>query len=173
MTDKYISFAETVDPQACRTNEQEFDKVSRDPSRTPFQWDDSQNAGFSTAAKTWLPVADNYTINNVQLQSLQRVSHLQVFRALISLRQNPTMKYGEFIIKAFDNVLVYKRQMKKRNNLLRHHQNDAKNPDIFVIILNLSASEAIVRLSCIFKGVLPRYMKVAVSSITSKSPVMG
>lgn len=170
MTDVYISFKDTVDPQACRTNEQDFEKVSRDPSRTPFQWDDSDNAGFSKAAKTWLPLATNYTINNVELQKSEDLSHFKVFQTLIRLRQNPTMKYGGFQIKAFqDNVLVYKRQMKKRKT----QQIESQHSDIFVVLLNLGASEATVRLNCLFKGVLPRKMKVAVASINSKSLRIG
>ena len=35
-------------------------QYSRDNSRTPFQWDDSENAGF-TEGKPWLPVNPNYT----------------------------------------------------------------------------------------------------------------
>lgn len=49
MTDVYISWKDTVDPQACRTNENDFDRVSRDPARTPFQWDDTRNAGKTMA----------------------------------------------------------------------------------------------------------------------------
>lgn len=47
LTDVYLSWKDTVDPQACRTNESYFQTVSRDPARTPFQWDDSVSAGNS------------------------------------------------------------------------------------------------------------------------------
>lgn len=45
LTDVYISWNNTKDPQACRTNPNDFHAVSRDPARTPFQWDDTKNAG--------------------------------------------------------------------------------------------------------------------------------
>lgn len=95
MTDVHISWSDTQDPQACNTNSTVYETVSRDPARTPFQWDSGLNAGFSTAAKTWLPVAQNYTINNVQLQTQQLHSHLKVFKSLLRLRQHPTMQYGQ------------------------------------------------------------------------------
>lgn len=44
-TDVHISWEETVDPQGCNTNENDYEAASRDPARTPFQWDDTNLAG--------------------------------------------------------------------------------------------------------------------------------
>lgn len=94
MTDVHISWENTVDPQACRTNPDIFHYVSRDPARTPFQWNSSHNAGFSTAQKTWLPLSKNYTACNIELQKAQKRSHLKVFKSLLELREHPVMRDG-------------------------------------------------------------------------------
>lgn len=49
---KNISWEDTKDPAACNTNRNVYMDFSRDPERTPFQWDDTKNAGFSNADKT-------------------------------------------------------------------------------------------------------------------------
>lgn len=46
MVDKRdISWEDTQDPQACNAGKEQYKKVSRDPERTPFQWDATKNAG--------------------------------------------------------------------------------------------------------------------------------
>ena len=46
MVDKAdISWEETQDPQACNTDKERYKALTRDPFRTPFQWDSTQNAG--------------------------------------------------------------------------------------------------------------------------------
>ncbi|HEX2990485.1 MAG TPA: alpha-amylase family glycosyl hydrolase, partial [Anaerolineales bacterium] len=61
--------------------------VNRDEVRTPMQWDATRNAGFSTAEKTWLPVHENYTHINVELQSRDEDSLLHTIRALLAIRR--------------------------------------------------------------------------------------
>lgn len=47
MVDKSdISYADTKDPQACNAGPGRYQSQSRDPDRTPFQWDNSTNAGI-------------------------------------------------------------------------------------------------------------------------------
>lgn len=58
----------------------------RDGERTPMQWDPGKNAGFSTAAKTWLPIPPSYKTVNVQVESAQPDSLLHWYQRLIALR---------------------------------------------------------------------------------------
>lgn len=130
----------------------------RDRSRTPMQWDGTKNAGFSTASKTWLPVAKNYTECNVELEKWQAQSFLKNFRALIKLRENPTLKYGALQLVAVDDeVLAYKREI----------EGDTTS-DVIIVVLNLGTSNKIVDLNAHF-GNLPRKMKVSVASTHSKN----
>lgn len=66
-----------------------------DPERTPFQWNNEKNAGFSSADKTWLPVADNYKEVNVRKENADEKSHLKVYKSLKELRQTPTLQDGQ------------------------------------------------------------------------------
>lgn len=162
MTDVYISWEDTKDPQACRTNPDVFHSVSRDPARTPMQWDDTNCAGFTFGNSTWLSVADNYTECNVKLQKSQLRSHLKVFRRLMRIRQNPTMKYGDLNMHAVNNdVLIYKREI-----------NGQTNADVFVVLLNLGTEYKTVELSYYFKE-LPEQMKVVAVSVHSETLVIG
>lgn len=102
MIDVWISWKDTVDPAACNTNPTIYEKFSRDPERTPFQWDDSISAGFSANPKTWLPVSSDYKTNNVKQQKSAENSHLKIYKDLIKLRNSKTMKYGDLITKAMN-----------------------------------------------------------------------
>ncbi len=85
----------------------------RDGERTPMQWDDSLNAGFSTAATTWLPVPDNYKTLNVKAESADPDSLLNWHKKLIAMRRNnPTMLDGQTIMLDESNnaVLSYVRK---------------------------------------------------------------
>lgn len=107
MVDKWLSWNDTVDPAACNTNPKDYENYSRDPERTPFQWDDSESAGFSTNPKTWLPVADNYHVINVKTELAADKSHLLCYKQLMELRKTETLKNGGYSVKTMhDNVLI-------------------------------------------------------------------
>lgn len=112
MTDVWISWNDTVDPSACNSNPDIYQFFSRDPERTPFQWNDEKNAGFSTANKTWLPIAANYKTVNVKHQRGVALSPLNVFKQLRAVREEPTIKFGDVEVKALNNdVLGIKRSL--------------------------------------------------------------
>ena len=56
-----ITFDETKDPSGIKCGPDHYQECSRDPVRTPFQWNaDNGNAGFSDGPSTWLPVNSDY-----------------------------------------------------------------------------------------------------------------
>jgi alpha-glucosidase len=84
----------------------------RDGERTPMQWDDSKNAGFSTASATWLPVAANYTSKNVKVEQNEPGSLLTWHKQLIAMRKsNPALRDGSMVMLDENNpsVLSYAR----------------------------------------------------------------
>jgi oligo-1,6-glucosidase len=71
--------------------------TSRDNSRTPMQWDASNQAGFTTSAKPWLAVNPNYVKINVDAETHDRDSVLSFYRRLISLRRSkPVLIFGSY-----------------------------------------------------------------------------
>ena len=102
---------------------------SRDNGRTPFQWNDSKNAGFTTGTP-WISVNPNYVTINAEAENKNPNSCLNYFRKLVWLRMdNPVLVYGKYALL------------------------DKKNPDIyaytrtgegkkFLILLNFSKNRA-------------------------------
>lgn len=43
-------------------------KYTRDFQRTPMQWSNESNAGFSNGSRTWLPVSPRYQLVNVEVR---------------------------------------------------------------------------------------------------------
>jgi oligo-1,6-glucosidase/alpha-glucosidase len=68
-----------------------FDQIgltmNRDEVRTPMQWDGAKNAGFSSAEKIWLPVHENYVGVNVEKESKEDNSLLNIIRRLLKIRK--------------------------------------------------------------------------------------
>jgi alpha-glucosidase len=65
----------------------------RDVCRTPMQWDDGPNAGFSSA-EPWLLVSDDYATRNVAAQSADPTSVLNLYRRLLWYRRGSPALFG-------------------------------------------------------------------------------
>ncbi|VVD05333.1 unnamed protein product [Leptidea sinapis] len=113
LVDGYVSWEDTVDPSGCNTNDPiNYVTSSRDPERTPFQWNAEKNAGFSTADKTWLPVAEGYETLNVEVQKAAERSNLKVYQALADLRQDSVFRYGRYDSLAINHdVFAFRRDV--------------------------------------------------------------
>jgi alpha-glucosidase len=86
----------------------------RDGERTPMQWSDSLNSGFSEH-HTWLPVALNYPTHNVNNEEKDKNSILQYYRRLIELRRHSAaLMDGNYtpVNEQDDNVLAFIRKSK-------------------------------------------------------------
>lgn len=59
---------------------------ARDNSKTPVQWDETKNAGFTNGKTTWLKVNDNYKSINVKDQEKDKTSILNHYKKLISFK---------------------------------------------------------------------------------------
>lgn len=69
-----------------------------------------KHAGFSTAEKTWLPVAKGYETLNVEVQKAAEKSHLKVYQALADLRRDDVFRLGRYDSLALNNdVFVFRR----------------------------------------------------------------
>lgn len=89
---------------------------SRDNSRTPIQWNDSENAGFTTATP-WIPIAKNYKEINAKNVLNDRSSIFYYYKKLISLRKEyDIISDGSFkmILKEDKNVFAYLREYKNQ-----------------------------------------------------------
>ena len=80
---------------------------SRDNGRTPFQWDATTNAGFTTG-DPWLKVNPNFTFINAAAGEKDPNSCLNYFRKCVQLRkQNNVLVYGKYELVDKDNSKVY------------------------------------------------------------------
>ena len=86
-------------------------RISRDNARTPMQWDDSKNAGFTTGTP-WLKVNSNYPEVNAKAQVNDPDSVFSYYKKLIRLRhENEIIVYGDYeLLEAeSDETFIYKR----------------------------------------------------------------
>ncbi len=81
--------------------------VARDNGRTPFQWDTTRNAGFTTG-HPWLKVNPNYKTINVAAEERNPNSVLNYFKKIIRLRkENLVLIYGKYTLLDKENPDVY------------------------------------------------------------------
>lgn len=102
----------TIPPELTKDKfEKTGDSGGRDPERTPMQWDDSWQAGF-TSGTPWLPVHDGSIQRNVALEIDDADSWLTLYRQLFALRKEPLLREGSFQVITLDNgyVLAYLRE---------------------------------------------------------------
>ncbi|MDQ0431005.1 oligo-1,6-glucosidase [Pantoea agglomerans] len=107
--------------------------TSRDNSRTPFQWDGSLNAGF-TSGKPWFVINPNYTKINAANQIKNPDSVLNYYRQLIEIRHDiPALTYGRYedLDLKNESVYAYTRSL---------------GPDKFLVVVNFREQAMIYKL---------------------------
>ncbi|MBO3368249.1 glycoside hydrolase family 13 protein [Clostridium perfringens] len=103
--------------------------TSRDNSRTPMQWNSSENAGF-TCGKPWIGVNENYKTINVEVEERDENSVLNFYKKLIKLKKsNEALIYGvyDLILEEDENIFAYTRTL---------------NNEKFLIMANLTGENA-------------------------------
>ncbi len=126
----------------------------RDGERTPMQWTSGKDAGFSTSATTWLPVAPNYKTVNVEGEQKDPNSLLRWNQSLIAMRRsNPALHDGGMVMLDITNpsVLSYLRTA------------PTGKPSV-VVSLNMTAQPQTVSLDLKKAGVAGETVKTLLSS---------
>jgi alpha-glucosidase len=128
----------------------------RDGERTPMQWDESENAGFSKASP-WLPVPPTYKTHNVADEAGDPDSILTFYRNLLKLRHtNRALLDGDYVpLNENDsNLLSY----------LRVYKDQA-----VLVVLNMSAAEQKAEFNLTQRGFAPAETLL----VTGKSSIRG
>lgn len=117
---------------------------SRDNARTPFQWDDTEHAGF-TDGTPWLKVNPNYTSINAKAELADEDSVYHYYKKLIALRKNP--EYKDVVV--YGDLIPF---MEDSHNLMAYfRKNDEKT---LLVIGNYQTAEQDVKLPAPIKHVL-------------------
>ncbi len=139
-----------------------IEKYSRDNARTPFQWNDSENAGF-TEGTPWLRVNPNYTEINLAQQEQDPDSVYHYYRKLTRLKRDEAYRdvltYGELIpyLEDESQVMAYLRKNEEQTILvLANYQKEARTlplpGKVKKVILNTSASAEITDTAIAMEG---------------------
>lgn len=154
-----IPLNEMKDPQGLNMPDK---NLSRDPQRTPMQWDASRNSGFSNSIP-WLRLAADYRDRNVAAQRADGESILSLYTKLIGLRKSePALSIGSYRTIFVDKqILVYLREA-----------GDGKK---FLVALNFSNSLARFEtgMNCHGKIVLSTLSELEGSDIDDRTTLPG
>ena len=109
-------------------------KRSRDNSRTPMQWDNSKNAGFSKDenSKSWIKLTGSQATTNVADQINDKNSIFSHYKKMIDLRQNgkysDCLTFGDFIFVPLENdkIIAYVRKYKNQKVLCINNFSEMK-----------------------------------------------
>ncbi|CEQ08825.1 glycosyl hydrolase [[Clostridium] sordellii] len=127
-------------------------RLSRDNSRTPMQWDDSNFGGFSKS-KSWININPNYKTINVKNQINDEYSILNFYKTMIKIRKsNEVLIYGEYklILEDDKNIYAYKRVL---------------GSDEFIIITNMSNEKVMYN----YKDIKLNYENLVIANLKVKN----
>ena len=132
----------------------------RDGERTPMQWTGGRNAGFSTAAKTWLPVPPAAATRNVAAMAADPDSVLSFYKKAIGLRRrSPALLEGDYAAVGEDpNVFAYRRRTPRQT---------------LVVALNMSGERQTLRLDEGAGGAPAGGYRVVLSSLGARGQSPG
>lgn len=109
------AYREFVDNKLATAEEmiQYFNLKGRDNARTPMQWDDSSNAGFTTGTP-WIKLNPNYTYINAKNQVKDKTSVYSFYKELIRVRKEmEVLVYGAYALleENDENLYIYTRTL--------------------------------------------------------------
>lgn len=103
----------------------------RDNARTPMQWDDSINSGF-TSGEPWIKVNPNYKEINAASQLSDENSIFNYYKKLIKIRKcNPVVVHGEYKLISEDNKEIFAYTRTLENEMLLVICNFTENNTVF------------------------------------------
>jgi len=120
-------------------------QTSRDNGRTPFQWNNSPNAGF-TRGTPWIKLASNYTTINASAQEKDPNSCLNYFRKLVKLRRDnaAVLVYGKYTLLDGGNPKIYAYLREGEGQRMLIALNFSETPAPFDPDLNLSGAQLLL-----------------------------
>jgi len=135
----------------------------RDGERTPMQWNNTNpQAGFSTDAKTWLPVPPNYLTLNVRSEESDPLSLLNWYRELITMRRDlPALHDGGEVMLDTTN-----------SNVLTYLRTAPEGGKPVVVALNMSAEPQTISLDLVAAGLKGTYLRTIRSSDAVGAPMV-